>query len=323
MEFQIKFKFIIFILFFSLFLTCQTNKNIQENDQNSLYYYNLAYKFSIKEMYDEAIEYYTKAINLNPKFDSAYINRGVSYFLKGIKNNDNNFFQKAIEDYTLAIDINPKIIEAYVDRAIVYDNLKLYNEAILDYSKAIEINPDFSSEIYYYRGNIYNIIGSYEESINDCSYAIKLNNKNLSAYECRGNNYLILREYNKSINDYDMCIKLNSYNYIFFLRLFALFKQNKTIDQDSLQLIKDGIDKFNERDKIIANYILGNYSIEDILSKVKDDKYKLQEAYFYIGCNFLYKNNIENAKKNFENIIKIKIEESLISKLAKLEYDEL
>ncbi len=33
--------------------------------------------------YDEAIEAYTKAINLNPDYVEAYTNRGMSYRIKG------------------------------------------------------------------------------------------------------------------------------------------------------------------------------------------------------------------------------------------------
>ncbi len=58
---------------------------------------------------DRAIADYTKAIELDPKLLSAYINRGLAYDGKGN-------FDQAIADYTKAIELDPTFALAYIDR---------------------------------------------------------------------------------------------------------------------------------------------------------------------------------------------------------------
>jgi len=80
--------------------------------------------------YLEAIKEYTKAIELNPNFEPAYINRGNSYsiFLQ--------MYEKGIQDYTKAIQINPNNDVPYSRRAINYENLENYDLAQKDCEKS-------------------------------------------------------------------------------------------------------------------------------------------------------------------------------------------
>ena len=60
------------------------------------------------------IEYYTKAIEIDPKFASAYNNRGLAYSIHLGEH------QKAIDDYSKAIEIDPKNTVAYNNRGLDY-----------------------------------------------------------------------------------------------------------------------------------------------------------------------------------------------------------
>ena len=62
--------------------------------------------YQMKEQHNKAIEFFNKAIELDPNFDSAYNNKGFS--LLELKK-----FDKAIELFKKAIKINPKCIPAY------------------------------------------------------------------------------------------------------------------------------------------------------------------------------------------------------------------
>ena len=80
----------------------------------------LAYEDRIrkKENFPLAIEYYTKAIALHPKYFKAYFNRGFAYDKLGQYDN-------AINDYTKAIELNPNSAYSYYNRAISYDKKAL------------------------------------------------------------------------------------------------------------------------------------------------------------------------------------------------------
>jgi tetratricopeptide (TPR) repeat protein len=97
-------------------------------------WFSKGYEASTLKLWDKAIEYWTNAIKLNPKYDDAYNNRGVAYGKKGLYN-------EAIEDYTKAIELNPKDADAYNNRGLAYKKKGLHSEAIENYTKAIKINP--------------------------------------------------------------------------------------------------------------------------------------------------------------------------------------
>jgi len=83
---------------------------------------------------EAAINYYNKAIEINPQLSMAYINRGYANFSKGD-------LAQAIQDTTKAIEINPESIDAYGVRGDSHVKSENFDQAVADYSKAIELNP--------------------------------------------------------------------------------------------------------------------------------------------------------------------------------------
>ena len=87
---------------------------------------------------------YNKAIELNPQYTDAYINRGNAYAKQ------NNLTQ-AIADYTKVIEINPLYSLAYDNRAILFYQLKEYDKAWADVHKekalGASVNPGLISAL--------------------------------------------------------------------------------------------------------------------------------------------------------------------------------
>ena len=73
----------------------------------------------ILRQWDQAIQDFTKAIEINPQFFGAYNNLGIAY--SGIKQ-----FDQAIKVYTKSIEINPQNANAYHNRANAYSKLNEY-----------------------------------------------------------------------------------------------------------------------------------------------------------------------------------------------------
>jgi tetratricopeptide (TPR) repeat protein len=92
------------------------------------------------EEYDQAIQNYDKAIELNPNLAIAYNNRGNAYEDKGE-------YDRAIQDYDKAIELNPNLAIVYNCRGNVYVDKGKYDQAIQDYNKAIELDPE-NAEFY-------------------------------------------------------------------------------------------------------------------------------------------------------------------------------
>ena len=115
---------------------------------------------------DQAINDYTQAIALNPKFTEAYMNRGFAYMTIGQH-------EQAIRDYTQAIVLNPKYVKAYYNRRMLYMKLEQYQQALNDSTQILNIEPNGVKE-YFLRGAIYIKLGKNKEAVDDLNTFLKI-----------------------------------------------------------------------------------------------------------------------------------------------------
>jgi tetratricopeptide (TPR) repeat protein len=124
----------------------------------------------------QAIQEFSTAIQLNPKYQSAYFIR--AYVYKQVQE-----FQQSLADYSQAILLNPKFSVAYNNRA----NLKAYKlndiqGALADYNQAILLNPKFS-EAYFNRANLKDEkLSDIQGALADFNQSILLDPKSSNAY---------------------------------------------------------------------------------------------------------------------------------------------
>lgn len=157
------------------------------------------------KLYENAIKDFSKAIKLNPKSSEAYKGRGESKVWLGD-------YKGMINDYSIAIELNPKDADAYFSRGINKEDMKGdYIGAIEDYSRAIKINPRLA-DAYRWRGLARKQVKNYKGAIDDFSILIKLDPKNSWAYLYRGNTRKESKNYNSAIKDYSKAIELNPKN---------------------------------------------------------------------------------------------------------------
>lgn len=84
--------------------------------------------------YDEAIKYYTEAIELYPKNEVYYANRAQAH----IKNES---YGSAIEDATKAIEINPAYMKSYYRRGVALAAILRHAEALKDFKLVVNRVP--------------------------------------------------------------------------------------------------------------------------------------------------------------------------------------
>ncbi len=157
----------------------------------------------------EAVKEYSKAIELDPSFASAYHNRGILY-------NNLGEYPKSLKDYSKAIELNPTYVSAYYGRGNTYYDLREHQKALEDYNKAIELAPSFAYA-YNGRGNVYSDLGEQQKALEDYNKAIELDPSFANAYNGRGITYLDLGEQQKALEDYNKAIELDL-NYKFAYR---------------------------------------------------------------------------------------------------------
>ena len=138
---------------------------------------------------------FTTAVELNPKYTAAYVNRGDIYNISGA-------VDLAIEDYTQAIELNPTDARTYLNLGVAFIKKGEIDLAIANYDAAIELEPD-ESQAYFIRGNAYFSKGKIKRAIADYTQAIKLKPDG-QAYYARALAWAHLREWEKSEADLDV-----------------------------------------------------------------------------------------------------------------------
>jgi tetratricopeptide (TPR) repeat protein len=182
----------------------QLPRRIQALDEKGIaacIYTNLAREYLGAGRLEQAVSYSSKAIELNPVYADAYINRGTS-LAKTAQ------YKSAIADFSKALELDPKSAAGFCDRGLAYSRMGDHAKAVADFSKAIEIDPKFAAA-YANRGNEYGGGGRIEQAISDCTKAIELDPKLAEAYNNRANAYMRSQKIEKATSDYTTAVTLN------------------------------------------------------------------------------------------------------------------
>lgn len=151
--------------------------------------------------YNEKVDYYTKAIELQSNFGLAYYGRATAH-------NQLRDYEAAIKDFTATLNYKPGYARAYNGRGFSYLQLREYQKAVKDLNKAIRLKPS-NATAYNYRGNAHTKLEEYSKAIADYTEAIKLKPSYFVAYNSRGHAYIYQNCYSNAIKDFDKAIQIN------------------------------------------------------------------------------------------------------------------
>ena len=184
-------------------------KNIMEQDTNIQYFYDL--KISalqklkkhnrIKECYNEAKEYFEKAINRKPTDADAYDGWGVVLQSLGR-------YHEAINCFDAQIKLNPNDDEAYFMKGMALQKLEDRRGTMECLDKIIEINPNDASG-YYNKGLSLQDFGDHSEAIKCFNKTIELDHNNSDAYCAKGESLQELGDHKEAVECFERCIKIH------------------------------------------------------------------------------------------------------------------
>jgi superkiller protein 3 len=127
-----------------------------------------------RRLFDQAVEAYTKAIELRPFFSEAHVGLGDAKAAKGDVDG-------AIAAYQKALVFNPVNARVYLSLGrIYYSEKSLYYESVSAYKKAIDLDPD-SVDARMGLGEVYEEKGLYKEAIDEYKRVIDLDSKHSGA----------------------------------------------------------------------------------------------------------------------------------------------
>ena len=210
------------------------------NPENPYYNNSLAYAYIKAELYDDAIEYYQRAIKLNPDAEwTSIVCHALGAIYAEIKNNfdaaeatfnagmvldPNNIdiqlslgdlymtqgdLDKAIKTYCDAITTDPENYLSYAKTGLALWEKDYLEESIVAFHKSIELNPDFEIAqnnlgVVYLDG-----LGDPKESVEYFKNAININPNYTLAYFNLGRAYQAIGDKALAAEYYQMTMDLN------------------------------------------------------------------------------------------------------------------
>jgi len=103
-------------------------------------YYDLGGKLFEQNNFDDAIDSYTKALELDPTYSSAYFNRSLCYAIKGN-------YELASRDALMVMKLEPNSFDAPYVMGIISENKQDFETALKWYDESINKNPSYSPAI--------------------------------------------------------------------------------------------------------------------------------------------------------------------------------
>ena len=128
--------------------------------------------------FDGALADYSKALEFDPRNETAWCNRGKTRHVMGD-------LDGAIADYSQAIELDPKDAYALLNRGVALHTRQDLDLAINDFSSAIELDPK-NAATYIHRGVARHAVSDFAGAIDDYTMAIELDPENSTASFNRG-----------------------------------------------------------------------------------------------------------------------------------------
>jgi tetratricopeptide (TPR) repeat protein len=166
--------------------------------EDAMKYFNLGVQSSVTR---KKIQYYTKALELDPYLVEAYEKRGLLYYFQ-------ESYEKVIQDYLTYLELAPAKAEAYRMVGVGYQKMANYEPALHYFTRAVEMEPK-QVKAYANRAETYRLMGREEEAMRDATRAIELRGDQRSradAYRTRfkihwkqGHDTLARADYRRSV----------------------------------------------------------------------------------------------------------------------------
>ncbi len=149
----------------------------------------------------EAIDDFTKAIEIDSHFPQAYAARGTAYLMTSRP-------AKAAEDFNKAIQLDPNNATTFVNRARAYMGLQMLEEAEQDLNRAIELDPSLLPA-YFNRGVLYMLQQRTEDALADFNKCVEINANAPAPYFNRAVAYIELGDKKAAATDLAIYLTLS------------------------------------------------------------------------------------------------------------------
>ena len=198
----------------------------------------------------KGIEYFQKAIELDPNFALAWSGLADSYALiynyTDVPRSESAFQSKNAA--RKAVEIDPYLSEAHTSLANVLQTFDWeFAEAEKHYQKATELNPNYATAFQWY-SQLLGQMGKPEEAIKTAKQAVELEPYSKMTHYQLAEQYLYAKRYDEALEQFKKTSELDPDNIAWKVEsTFALLQQNKTdevIEIINEVIAKEGRDAF-------------------------------------------------------------------------------
>ena len=163
--------------------------------KNAAFYYKSGIQFKNNNQFAEALGAFNKAVSLNKKFDSAYVEIGNIY-------NKGGSLDNSIINYKKALVINPKFTDALIGLGKIYrDARQNFDSAIIFYHAAAKLDST-NKETFYALAWTYNAKKEYEKAIPFAVKSLEIDNTYKPSYGELGHAYRNTKKYTEAIEQF-------------------------------------------------------------------------------------------------------------------------
>ena len=145
----------------------EANKLIEQFPSAIVLHNILGAAYSKSGRNEEALESFTKAVNIGPNYPDAHNNLGATFRVLGRQT-------EAIESYRKALAIKPDYAEAFYNLGNALNDLGRQEEAMVNYAKALEVKPNYFDALNNL-GRAQNSLGQHEDALLSFKKALEIN----------------------------------------------------------------------------------------------------------------------------------------------------
>ncbi len=224
---------------------------VNDFPDNPINWLKLGYFYSeISKRYDEAEEYYRKAIEIQPEnfFYWSYMGALYEFSLKR--------YVDAAEAYRKAIELNTEFFFVWGQLGqLLHEKLKNYNEAEKAYLKAIELNPDDDQSWAHLGQLLHDELQKYDEAEQAYRKAIELNPEHTWVWANLGQLlHEKLERYGEAENAYRKAIELNPDEVLSYMSYFSLLLAIRETSKEALTFAQKALVKFPDDPSLFNSF---------------------------------------------------------------------
>jgi tetratricopeptide (TPR) repeat protein len=168
---------------------------------DATHFYNLGLD---SNMSNTKINYFTRAIELNPALSAAYEERGMLYYFQ-------EHYTEVVRDFLKVTELNPEDTKGFYMLGLAYLKKDDYDSAISNLTRAIELKPELA-EAYGYRAEAYRLKGMLDLAVQDADRVLDIGGNKLTigmAYSTRAKAFRDLGEIERADADFKKAVNLD------------------------------------------------------------------------------------------------------------------